>query len=580
MNENDILDIRQKADIVDIISEYIPLTQKGKNYFAVCPFHDDHNPSLVVSKEKQIFNCFTCHTGGNVFTFIMKYENVSFPEAVKTVASKVGINVNIHETSSANKYKKEYEIMNLSNKFFTNVLNTAQGMEAKKYLLNRGISDEIIKDFRIGLAGTEKDSLYKFLSSHQFETNAIEELGLINKNGIEIFDTFNNRIMIPIADTNGQIVGYTGRIFHNEDLAKYVNTKETKIFSKGNILFNFHNAKKYIRDIGNVILVEGNMDAIKMAASGFPNVIALMGTALTKNQIDTIKKLRCSVILMLDNDNAGLQATIKNGELLKNAGVDVSVIRLDGHKDPDEFINAEGIDSFKEVLSHPKKYVDFKLDILKEKYDLTSSDGLIKYIKEVLNSLSGEDELAQKILLSRIAKENNFDEGLILNELKLNAQTKEKKNTEIQVINSSKSSTIEKIERKILYFMLNDVKYMKVFTEEIGYFNNKVLRELMNEIKFIYHNNKNTPLADFITYFTSMPQYCEYVLLSINENENIELSYESYEEVLSYYKKIKINEEIKELKEKIKYETNDNKKIKLIEKLTKLKKGCVDNDRN
>ena len=304
IKDEEINAIREGADIVDIISGYLSLKQRGKNFLAVCPFHDDHSPSLVVSRERQMFNCFTCRTGGNVFTFIMKYENVSFVEAVKIVADKIGYNLNIanlSDFSTAN--KEDYEIMEFSKKFYLNNIFTEKGISARKYLEERGIDESIIKEFNIGLSLDNKDTLYKLLNSKKHNIDKASDLGLINKVGLDIYDVFSNRIMIPIENLKGQVVGFTGRIFNGEkDTAKYMNTKETEIFKKGQILFNYHNARNSIREEKCVIVVEGNMDAIKLSASGIKNVVALMGVALSKEQIDVLRKLKVPIILMLDND--------------------------------------------------------------------------------------------------------------------------------------------------------------------------------------------------------------------------------------------------------------------------------------
>lgn len=581
LNESEILAIRQKADIVDIVSDYIPLTQKGKNYFAVCPFHDDHKPSMVVSKEKQIFNCFTCHTGGNVFTFVMNYENVSFIEAVKIIAKKVGIDVNIKTNTNVadKKYKDLYEIMNLSNKFYMNVLNTQTGVEAKKYLTKRGITEEIIKNFQIGLASDGKDELANFLSKHNYDLKLIESVGLINKSGLNIYDTFSNRIMIPITNEFGQIVGYTGRIYHNEDQAKYINTKETVIYKKGEILFNYFNAKPYIKKENKVIIVEGNMDAIKMYCSGVKNVIALMGTALSKYQINMLKKLRVPIVLMLDNDSAGLEATKRNGDLLKENNLEVEVIRLKDCKDPDEYIEKKGIKSFQDIIKSPIKYIDFKLNIIKQNKNLNSSEDLVNYIKEVTDIIKNEDDLTQKIIISKIAKETQIDENIISNQLqKKEAPVIIQQNSEqVKEVKESKYTVLAK---KILYFMINDVKYITMFKNEIGYFENKKERDIFNEISFYYQNHPEGNIADLISYFESMSEKSVELKSIISQGNIDELNYDTYVECLRAIKKYNYELEIKNIKAKIKNEIDENEKIKLIERLTKLKKGSVENGRN
>lgn len=263
ISEKEIENIRSSANIVDIISGYLPLTLKGKNYFGVCPFHDDHSPSMSVSTSKQIFKCFSCGAVGNVFTFVKDIENVSFLEAVKIVAEKSGINANF-ELKTKNKilkHREEFEIMDLACKFFQNNLNTEAGLTAKKYLNERLLDNSAISDFDIGLALKTNDTLYKLLTKKGYSIKTITELGLINKNGLDVYDSFVNRIIFPIHNSDGQVVGFTGRIFNNEkNISKYFNSRESTIFKKGNILFNYHRAKDAIRVEKKVILVEGNME--------------------------------------------------------------------------------------------------------------------------------------------------------------------------------------------------------------------------------------------------------------------------------------------------------------------------------
>lgn len=580
LNESEILAIRQKADIVNIVSDYIPLTQKGKNYFAVCPFHDDHKPSMVVSKEKQIFNCFTCHTGGNVFTFIMKYENVSFIEAVKIVANKIGINIHVASKNNyaSDKNKALYEVLELSNKYYMNVLNTKNGVEAKEYLKKRGITEEIIKDFKIGLSTNEKDSLYKFLINQNYKTDKIDDVGLINKSGINIYDTFSNRIMIPITNTIGQIVGYTGRIYHGENEAKYINSKETPVYKKSEILFNYYNAKPFIRESGNVIVVEGNMDAIKMYSSGVKNVIALMGTALSKFQIDMLKKLRVPIILMLDNDSAGLNATVKNGEALRKVGIETQVVRLKDYKDPDEYIEKYGIEQFKNILKNPLNYIDFRLNYIKSNRNLNSSEDLANYIKEVINVIQSEDELTKKIIINKIATDNNIDVSLLTSQINLKSTEDIKIDSKLQNVKEKKEDKYTLLSKKILYYLMNDVQYILLFKNEIGYFESKKDRTMFNEIAYFYQNNKSGELADLISYFETIPELKEYAAEIISQEED--LNYDTYIEYIKALKKYNAELEIKNLKIRIKNEVDENEKIKLMDKLTKLKKGCVDYGRN
>ena len=575
IKDEELSAILERADIVDIISDYLSLKQRGKNYLAVCPFHDDHSPSLVVSRERQIFNCFTCRTGGNVFTFVMKYENVGFVEAVKIVADKIGYNLNISDYTDHSLHNKDdYEIMDFAKKYYLNNIFTEQGVKARKYLENRGIDEAIIREFNIGLSLSDKDTLYKVLSNKKYDLDKIANLGLVNKVGLDIYDVFTNRIMIPIEDLKGQVVGFTGRIFNNEtDTAKYMNTKETEIFKKGHILFNYHNARKSIRDAKEVVVVEGNMDAITLSAKGIKNVVALMGVALSTEQINVLKKLKVPVILMLDNDSAGMDATVKNGELLQSAQIDTRVVRLTGAKDPDEYIRLKGVNALKDNIKHALKYIDFKLEYLKNNKNLNNMEDLIEYVKEVIFSLNSADDLTKELVISKISKDYEIDAEILKQELKNDMVNKTKKvMTDTRQVEKPRLSKYDIAVSKILFSMMCDPTYITIYKNRLGYFKEKKERTLVSEI--VYYNNvhNNINLADFITYVMPQEDLSEYVNEIINLNSNTVVSLEEFNSCVDVVLEILKKDEIKELKEKIKNELDVNKKVELIARLTELKK--------
>ncbi|HIS12187.1 MAG TPA: DNA primase [Candidatus Onthocola stercoravium] len=575
IKDEELSAILERADIVDIISDYLSLKQRGKNYLAVCPFHDDHSPSLVVSRERQIFNCFTCRTGGNVFTFVMKYENVGFVEAVKIVADKIGYNLNISDYTDHSLHNKDdYEIMDFAKKYYLNNIFTEQGVKARKYLENRGIDEAIIREFNIGLSLSDKDTLYKVLSNKKYDLDKIANLGLVNKVGLDIYDVFTNRIMIPIEDLKGQVVGFTGRIFNNEtDTAKYMNTKETEIFKKGHILFNYHNARKSIRDAKEVVVVEGNMDAITLSAKGIKNVVALMGVALSTEQINVLKKLKVPVILMLDNDSAGMDATVKNGELLQSAQIDTRVVRLTGAKDPDEYIRLKGVNALKDNIKHALKYIDFKLEYLKNNKNLNNMEDLIEYVKEVIFSLNSADDLTKELVISKISKDYEIDAEILKQELKNDMVNKTKKvMTDTRQVEKPRLSKYDIAVSKILFSMMCDPTYITIYKNRLGYFKEKKERTLVSEI--VYYNNvhNNINLADFITYVMPQEDLSEYVNEIINLNSNTVVSLEEFNSCVDVVLEILKKDEIKELKEKIKKELDVNKKVELIARLTELKK--------
>jgi len=579
ISEDKINDIRNSADIVSVISDYIPLSMKGKNYFGVCPFHDDHSPSMSVSKERQLFKCFVCNKGGNVFTFVKDYENISYIEAVKKVADKVGIPISIDKVvTKETKYNNEYEIMEYSTKIFQNNLSSKEGIVAKEYLSNRNITDNIIKDFRIGLALTDNKYLYNVLTKKGYDINILDDLGLITKDGINGYDKFINRIMIPICDLNGKVVGYTGRIYNSEDSAKYINTKETIIYKKGNILFNYHNAKPYIREAKNVILVEGNMDAIRMYSCGIKNVIALMGTAITKEQIDILKKLRVPVTLLLDSDNAGEIATINIGEELSKKNIETKVVRLSGSKDPDEYIVKNGIEAFTNAVNNSLNYFDYKLKYLKNNKNLNNTEELIIYVKDVLKMLQDKDNLTKEITLKKLSEEYNLDYDILKNEIEF----REKKKIEKELkINNPKNSDVYTIcVRKIFYYMLSDIKYLKIFNAKLGFLKNKSERDLVREIESYNDKYGKINFADFISYAEYNDNIKELVHNISEDIDFEELDEEIFIQYINRIKKILDKEEIKKIKNLQANSLDENEKIELANKLLAIKKRSEENGRD
>lgn len=575
ISNEEINEIRSRANIVDIISGYLQVSSKGKNYVALCPFHNDHSPSLIISPEKQIFNCFTCRTGGNVFSFVMKYENVSFAEAVSIVAKKVGFNLkNDVFVKSESKYSKDYEIYEYAMKYYLNNINTTDGSKARDYLLKRGINETIIKEFKLGYSGSSKDTFYKLATNKGWDIETLNKLGLINKVNENVYDTFINRIVIPIENLKGEVVGFTGRIFNGEDnTAKYLNTKETEIFKKSSLLFNYHNAKNYIRDRKSVIVVEGNMDAIKMSAKGFKNVVALMGVALSNEQIDILKRLKVPVILMLDNDNAGEDATIKNGESLINSGIDTKIVRLSGAKDPDEYLEKFGIDAMQNNIDKAIKYIDFKIECLKKDKDLSNMEDLITYVKEVINSINSEDDLTKEIILSKISKDYAIDIDVLKSNLK-NEVKKDVKKEEVVEVRDKKLTKYQKASHKVLYYMLMDSKYINLYKNTLGYFKERIERVLASEIVYYESNNGNIDVADFTTTIMESEDEYEFLQIILSENGNTSVSDEEFNScvkaILDIYKK----DEIIKVKGLIASELDQNKKEELVKKLIDLKRKC------
>lgn len=580
IEENKINEIRNSVDIVDIIKEYVPLTSRGKNFFGVCPFHSDHAPSMSVSSDKQIYRCFSCGAAGNVFTFVKDYENVSFLEAVSIVARKSGITFEYtnNERKTDNKFSDLFKITSDASKFYQNNLNTKDGEKALEYLKKRGFTFDAIKELGFGLS-TFNNSLLNFLEKKGYTDQDIEKTVLISLDG-KPHDVFVNRIMIPIHDLDGNVVGFTGREFTGNDGPKYINSKESVIFRKGTILFNYHRAKNEVRNTHELIIVEGNMDALKMYSNGVKNVIALMGTALTADHINAIKKMRSKVILMLDNDNAGKLGMYQNGNILKKNGIDPEIIVIQNAKDPDEYITNFGIEKFNNILKVRESFLNYKLDYFKNNLNLDDVSDLSKYIKLVLNDLKNEnDKILVEVTLKKLAKDYNLDYNNLVSDFdvkpNISSQTilEEPKNEVLKI-------KIEEAVANIILGMISNGKYIKQFIKQLGFLPEKWQRNIVNEIRYYYEQNKTINLADFISYLSDKVDLQNIVIEMVSKYGDLEITDELFSEYIAAEKRKLLNNEIKEIKELIKKEKDINKKLELGEKLTKLKKDVEANGSN
>lgn len=571
ISNEEITEIRKKADIVEVIGSYINLAPQGKNYFGICPFHNDHSPSLSVSREKQIYKCFTCLASGNVFTFVQNYENISFIEAVKKVADKINYKLDIKD-KIVNKNSKYYELMDLSNKIFVNNLNSNLGLKAKEYLINeRHLSEEAIKEFNIGLALND-NNLNKLLSSKGYSDKDIIEMSLANKTDNGLLDMFRNRITFPICNHEGKIIAYSARIYQNEDTSKYINSKESVIFKKGYTFYNYDKCRLEALKIKSVILVEGQMDAIRVYTSGFKNVIASMGTAITSNHISLLKKLNAKVILMMDNDNAGEKSTILNGEELIKNNIEVSVVRLTGEKDPDSFILKNGADAFRDALKGEISFFDFKLRYLKKDKNLNKADELAEYINKIIDELNkSDDDILKSVTINKIAEDYNIDKRIL--EGKLVKITPRIDNVVVKR-KRPKLNQYHQAAEAILYLMMNDPKFIRKYKIELNYFPEEKYKLIANDILAYKEINGEFDIADFMTYINDL-EYKEDIYRILNDYQDKILP-EEFDNFVAIINNWIRESKIDKLKEQLKNETDVKKQEELNDLIIKIKKGSED----
>lgn len=406
-SEDLIEEIRMKNDIVDVISGYVKLQRKGSSYFGLCPFHNEKSPSFSVSPSKQMYYCFGCGAGGNVFTFLMEYENFTFVEALRVLAERAGVELPQLEYSKEAKAQADLkatllEVNKLAAKYYYYQLRREGGATAMAYLKGRELSDETINQFGLGYSDKFSDDLYRYLKSKNYSDDILRESGLFNVDERRgIYDKFWNRVIFPIMDVNNRVIGFGGRVM-GDAKPKYLNSPETKIFDKSRNLYGLNLAR--VSRKKNLIICEGYMDVIAMHQAGFNNAVASLGTALTSQQASLLKRYTDEVLIIYDSDEAGTKAALRAIPMLKTAGLSTKVINLRPYKDPDEFIKNLGKEAFQERLDHGMNSFLFELKALEGNYDMDDPQGKTDFYKETARKLLRfEDELERGNYMQAVA---------------------------------------------------------------------------------------------------------------------------------------------------------------------------------
>lgn len=415
--ENIIEKIKEQMNIVDLIEEYLYLKKSGSNHIGLCPFHSEKTPSFTVSDEKQIFHCFGCGAGGDGITFIMQRENLDFIDAIKFLADKYNIPWEEEVDLKEEEEKKDiYKINKEAAKFFLNEL--AENNNAKDYLTNRNISSTISKTFGLGFAPDSWDKLFNHLKNNGFETELMYRAGLVSKSkdSERYFDKFRNRIIFPIIDTKSRVIGFGGRVL-DRSLPKYLNSPDTPVFNKGFYLYGLNIVNKN-KDRKRIILVEGYMDVISLYIKGISCCVASLGTALTRPQAKLLKRYGKDVYICYDSDSAGKRASLKAIDILLEEEVEAKIILLQDEMDPDDFINQKGLPAFEKAIEEALNYFDFKVYLLREKYDTSDPSQKIKFVKEVAYILKRlKSKVEQDIYAEKISKETGVSKEAIYQEI-------------------------------------------------------------------------------------------------------------------------------------------------------------------
>jgi DNA primase len=582
--EEKLNEIRQAVDIVDVISDYVQLKKQGRNYFGLCPFHGENTPSFSVSPDKQIFHCFGCGAGGNVFTFLMELENISFQEAAVRLAEKTNIELQISTTAIGKEKKVSDEIQEMLNahellsKFYHHLLvNTKEGQHALEYLLNRGFTRESIDKFQIGYSLNSWDFVYKFLTKRDFKPEWMEKAGLIIKRERDgsYFDRFRDRIMFPIFDRNGKTIAFSGRSLGADQEPKYLNSPETAIFNKSKILYNFHLARASIRKLQSLVLFEGFADVIAADRSGVENGIATMGTALTDEHISLIRQNVQSVTICYDSDNAGIEAAYRAGNLLMDAGFSIKVALMPDGLDPDEYIKKNGAERFRnEVIGASLTWMSFKFRFFRRGKNLQQEGDRLSYIEQIVKEISNLPKAVERDhYLRQLATEFSLSLDALQQQQKqifFAEKRKTKGQNEVKVSPVLLTKQVNELkpahytaERRLINHMLKnrDVAYRVQELMQGNTFNIDEHQAIITYLFGFYEDHDDPDPSLFLTYIQDdklRRLVANIEMMAVNEELGDQELTDYIKQVLNYQKLLKIKE--KEVEEKEAERQKDYKK--------------------
>jgi len=501
-----ITEVRNRADIVEVISGYLPLKKAGRNYRALCPFHPEKTPSFMVNGAKQVFHCFGCGIGGDIFGFVMKSENLSFPQAVKVLAEKFGVPIPRRKVSPSAKREidrkeKLYKVNQLAMDYYHDVLFRREGTEAREYLRKRGISKAVIEEHRLGYALIGWNGLVNYLLRKKVPLKLAEELGLViaKKTG-GWYDHFRGRIIFPIFDLSGKVLGFGGRAL-DESPPKYLNSPESALYKKSESLYGLHAARGFIREKELALIVEGYLDLLTLHQFGFKHAVATLGTALTENHIRLLKRFSDHFVTIFDSDESGAAATIRVLPLFLDEGISCKVVRLPGKHDPDSFLQGGHRDEFQEMISGAIPIFDFFIDEVLSGSNLTSAGGKVRAIDEILPMIERiRNRIVRESYVKKLADRLSLKEEVILDMIMSLPHGGERRREELKQVIQKKM--YPKTEETILQIMLHFNHLVPEIAEDgvLEDFENQKLKIIAKTLKEIYFEKGALVISDILAY--------------------------------------------------------------------------------
>lgn len=570
--EQTIEEIREKTNIVDLIGEYIQLTKRGKNWVGLCPFHGEKTPSFSVSEEKQLFHCFGCGASGNAITFIMDLENRPFTDAVHELSKRIGIALDFipqqGETGSNQQFKPMIEAHELAANFYRHILlNTVEGEEALAYLEKRGFDRTIIEQYGIGWALDDYQVLTSLLERKGYQLEEMEAAGLIVKrdDGTGYFDRFRGRVMFPLWDDNGNIIGFSGRLLEKlEHAPKYLNSPESPIFEKNKVLYNLHQARLNIRKTGKVILFEGFMDVISANKIGVQNTVALMGTALSESHLVKLKRIAKQLIICCDGDDAGWEAAKRFAQMAISENVDCQIALLPNGLDPDDYIQEFGEQSFKEqIIGKPYSYMSFMMAYAKRDKNLQYDNDVMQYVDEVMEELAKRPSpIERDLVIRQMEEETNVSEEALQQLLtkKVGRQVQEERkyatipsseasNEQMPIYTENrqrKQNATNRAEKMLLHYLLNDGElFDRIYVELFDLFYHEEYQTVFIELAAFYEQYKTPDYHRFAESIAN-PSLRKIVLEAAMYDSNEEFAAQEIEDCIHYLRKEKVKGQIDE----------------------------------
>ena len=567
--------IRDTADIVEVVSRHVDLTKRGRNFFGLCPFHNEKTPSFSVAPDKGIYHCFGCGNGGNAVNFIMEIEKISFVEAVVQLGHQLGIEIQFSGNDDSKEFfGKLYEIHELAAQLFHKTLFTDQGSDAKKYLLDRGLNDDSLKLFKVGFAPENSSFLFNSIKDKNYDKEVLEKSGLFGFSGSKTYDRFRSRIMFPISNTTGKIIAFGGRVFGKDDPAKYMNSPETPLYRKSEIFYGLDLTRDAIRKKESAILVEGYTDIIQLYQAGIKNVVAVSGTAFTNGHVNQIRRFTSKVYLSYDGDSAGINAAKKAGYALLKGSLEPKIIIIPDGLDPDDWIKRDGKDEFiSKGINEAVGLLEFHLK--SSNYSKSSAPEKVKIEDVILKEVSEiQEPLIRQDFIKKLALAGGIEENEVLQKL-TKLQMKKRKSSYSEGQQKSEDSMYSSIHEKaelgiIKVLVSNDEDARSLIKENLNV--NQIKNPKLNKLVEILLKIKEVNPVEIISSFNSSEER-ELISKTLMDEDETSSFVQMAEDCLKTLKKISTKEKIEQMRIKIRaMEAKDQDTTDLMKEIVEIQK--------